>query len=88
MVVNILAIINESFLCVIVCLLWVFIEKNKAINIVGWVLNVILILLLVVNWCIIFPLKFIEIVKTCKRKCSSRLNKKPNMEFLDENEEV
>lgn len=62
MVVNILAIINESFLCVIVCFLWVFVEKNKAINVVGWVLNVILILLLVINWCIIFPLKFIEIV--------------------------
>lgn len=65
MIVNFLAIINESFLCVIVMLLWVFVEKNKGITVIGWVLNVTLILLLVVNWSIIFPLKFIEIVRSC-----------------------
>lgn len=64
-IVNFLAIINESFLCVVVMLLWVFVEKNKGITIIGWVLNVTLILLLVINWSIIFPLKFIEIVRNC-----------------------
>ena len=87
-IVNVLAIINESFLCVIVSFLWVFIIQNKAITVIGWILNVVIIMLLVTNWCIIFPAKLIEIIRTCKRKCSSRFRRKPNMEYLDENEEV